>query len=80
MVRRFQPGAAAGDLGSYTFVRARLPWVKIKVAQGLYINLDGEPLEGDDLHFEALPNALRVHLPLGSPLVVQADDLLTHGK
>ncbi|MGL6093909.1 MAG: lipid kinase YegS, partial [Pseudomonas paracarnis] len=56
------------------------PWVKIKVAQGLYINLDGEPLEGDDLHFEVLPKALRVHLPLGSPLVVQADDLLTHGK
>lgn len=28
----------------------------------------------------ALPKALRVHLPLGSPLVVQADDLLAHGK
>ena len=62
------------------FVRARLPWVNIKVAQGLYINLDGEPLEGDDLHFEALPKALRVHLPVDSPLVVQADDLLAHGK
>ena len=62
------------------FVRARLPWVNIKVAQGLYINLDGEPLEGDDLRFEALPKALRVHLPVGSPLVVQADDLLAHGK
>ena len=62
------------------FVRARLPWINIKVAQGLYINLDGEPLEGDDLRFEALPKALRVHLPVGSPLVVQADDLLAHGK
>ncbi len=62
------------------FVRARLPWVEIKVADGLYINLDGEPLKGDDLRFEALPKALRVHLPAGSPLVVQADDLLTHGK
>ncbi|WLH66996.1 lipid kinase YegS [Pseudomonas sp. FP2309] len=62
------------------FVRARLPWVQIKQAEGLYINLDGEPLEGDDLRFEALPAALRVHLPLGSPLVVQADDLLTHGE
>ena len=62
------------------FVRARLPWVDIKVAQGLYINLDGEPLEGDDLHFKALPKALRVHLPVNSPLVVQADDLLAHGK
>ncbi|MFN3358892.1 MAG: lipid kinase YegS [Pseudomonas sp.] len=60
------------------FVRARLPWVQIKQAEGLYINLDGEPLEGDDLRFEALPAALRVHLPLGSPLVVQADDLLAH--
>jgi diacylglycerol kinase family enzyme len=37
------------------FVRAPLPWVEIKVAQGLYINLDGEPLEGDDLRFKALP-------------------------
>lgn len=62
------------------FVRARLPWVKIKVAQGLYINLDGEPLQGDDLHFEVVPKALRVHLPPGSPIVVQADDLLAHGK
>ncbi|WP_411392301.1 lipid kinase YegS [Pseudomonas sp. MPB23] len=62
------------------FVRARLPWVDIKVAQGLYINLDGEPLEGDDLHFKALPKALRVHLPVNSPLVVQADDLLAHGE
>ena len=60
------------------FVRARLPWVQIKQAEGLYINLDGEPLKGDDLRFETLPKALRVHLPLGSPLVVQADDLLAH--
>src|SRR5476651_2554339 len=62
------------------FVRARLPWVEIKVAEGLYINLDGEPLKGDDLRFSALPKALRVHLPLASPLVVQADDLLANGE
>ncbi|PRA31340.1 lipid kinase YegS [Pseudomonas poae] len=62
------------------FVRARLPWVEIKVAEGLYINLDGEPLKGDDLRFTALPKALRVHLPVDSPLVVQADDLLAHRK
>ena len=60
------------------FVRERLPWVEIKVADGLYINLDGEPLKGDDLRFVALPKALRVHLPVGSPLVVEADDLLAH--
>ncbi|MBV4457463.1 lipid kinase YegS [Pseudomonas sp. COR58] len=51
------------------FVRARLPWVEIKVAEGLCINLDGEPLEGDNLRFEARPGALRVHLPQDSPLL-----------
>jgi lipid kinase YegS len=51
------------------FVRARLPWVEIKVSEGLYINLDGEPLEGDSLRFSARPAALRVHLPEGSPLL-----------
>lgn len=29
------------------FVRARLPWVEIKAAQGLALNLDGEPLTGE---------------------------------
>lgn len=51
------------------FVRARLPWVEIKVAEGLHINLDGEPLEGDSLRFEAREAALRVHLPPNSPLL-----------
>jgi diacylglycerol kinase family enzyme len=51
------------------FVRARLPWIEIKVSEGLYINLDGEPLEGDSLRFSVRPGALRVHLPEASPLL-----------
>ncbi|MCW2270546.1 Lipid kinase YegS [compost metagenome] len=51
------------------FVRARLPWVEIKSSQGLDINLDGEPLQGESLRFEVLPAALRVHLPAGSSLL-----------
>ena len=51
------------------FVRARLPWVNIKVAQGLYINLDGEPLQAANLRFQARPAALHLHLPAGSPLL-----------
>ena len=51
------------------FVRARLPWVEIKSAEGLDINLDGEPLQGDSWRFSALPGALRVHLPAESPLL-----------
>ncbi|WP_339491330.1 MULTISPECIES: lipid kinase YegS [unclassified Pseudomonas] len=60
----------AGGLGiDNMFVRARLPWVEIKVAQGLDINLDGEPLQVDALRFTVHPKALRVHLPPDSPLL-----------
>ena len=41
----------------------------VKVAEGLSINLDGEPLEGESLRFEVRPGALRVHLPEHSPLL-----------
>lgn len=51
------------------FVRTRLPWVEIKVSEGLDINLDGEPLQGENLRFRAFPGALRVHLPEDSPLL-----------
>ncbi|QXH55172.1 lipid kinase YegS [Pseudomonas maumuensis] len=55
--------------GEGLFVRARLPWVEIKGAQGLDMNLDGEPLQATSLRFEAVPRALRVHLPANSPLL-----------
>lgn len=50
-------------------VHARLPWVEVEAAEGLDINLDGEPLEGTKLRFSARPAALRVHLPADSPLL-----------
>ncbi|MDT8904424.1 lipid kinase YegS [Pseudomonas prosekii] len=60
----------AGGLGiDNMFVRARLPWVEIKLAQGLDINLDGEPLQVDNLRFTVREKAIRVHLPLDSPLL-----------
>ncbi|WP_338802601.1 lipid kinase YegS [Pseudomonas sp. RSB 5.4] len=61
------------------FVRARLPWVEIKVAEGLSINLDGEPLTGESLRFEARPGALRVHLPEHSPLLGSARSISRPG-
>ncbi len=60
----------SGGLGlDSMFVRARLPWVEVKGSQGLDINLDGEPLQGDSLRFRVLPAALRLHLPADSPLL-----------
>ncbi|GFM86893.1 putative lipid kinase YegS-like protein [Pseudomonas cichorii] len=59
-----------GGLGiDNMFVRARLPWVELKSAQGLDINLDGEPLSGENLRFVARPGALRIHLPGNSPVL-----------
>ncbi|WP_268796855.1 lipid kinase YegS [Pseudomonas huanghezhanensis] len=59
-----------GGLGvENMFVRARLPWVELKSTQGLDINLDGEPLKGENLRFEIRPAALHVHLPSHSPLL-----------
>ncbi|MBM1184733.1 lipid kinase YegS [Pseudomonas lundensis] len=51
------------------FVRARLPWVKIMSAQGLSINLDGEPMAQEASRFSVRQGALQVHLPDDSPLV-----------
>lgn len=72
------PQAMVGALrdllsGEELFVRARLPWVEIGQAEGLAINLDGEPLEGDSLRFEAVPKALKVHLPSDCPLFSHPD-------
>ena len=51
------------------FVRERLPWVEIKTSEGLSINLDGEPLEGDSLRFSVRKGALKIHLPDDSPVL-----------
>jgi len=69
-------GLLEGGLGiDNMFIRARLPWVELKSAQGLDINLDGEPLSGERLRFAARPGALRVHLPSHSPLLGKASQL-----
>lgn len=65
-----------GGLGiDNMFIRARLPWVQLKSAQGLDINLDGEPLSGEDLRFAARHAALKVHLPLDCELFGQMSQI-----
>ena len=55
------------------FVRARMPWVEITSAEGLSINLDGEPMTGPARRFEVKKGALKVHLPQGSPVLSHPD-------
>jgi len=69
-------GLLEGGLGiDNMFIRARLPWVELKSAQGLDINLDGEPLSGENLRFSARPAALHVHLPADSALFISTPQI-----
>ena len=47
----------------------RASWVEIETAEPLYVNLDGEPVEGTRFRFEVEASALRLVLPAGSPLL-----------
>ena len=51
------------------FIRARLPWVELEAAEGLDMNLDGEPVKRDRVRFEVRPGILQVFLPVDSPLL-----------
>ncbi|MFY1020504.1 lipid kinase YegS [Ectopseudomonas khazarica] len=50
-------------------INARLPWVEVEASEGLGLNLDGEPMTSERLRFDAVPAALRLHLPEHSPLL-----------
>ena len=48
---------------------ARVSALDIEAPEDLFINLDGEPIAGRHFHVEALPQALRLHLPEGCVLL-----------
>ena len=48
---------------------ARLPWFDIEADEEIFINLDGEPISGRRFHVEVVPQALRLHMPEGCPLL-----------
>jgi len=74
------PDDAVGTLGTLlsggllgvdaVSVSARVPWLEIDAPQPIDVNLDGEPVLGEQLRFGVRPRALRMHLPAGSPLLV----------
>lgn len=50
-------------------ITAHLEWVRIEADETLYINLDGEPISGEEFEFRVEPDALMMHLPESSPLL-----------
>lgn len=49
--------------------RARLPWVELRSAEPVRLNLDGEPLEARRMRIDCVPGALRMLLPRDCPLL-----------
>lgn len=49
--------------------RARLPWLEIRTAEALTLNLDGEPIVSRRYRVECVPGRLRMHLPPGCMLL-----------
>lgn len=50
-------------------VRQQLHWVAIDVREPLTLNLDGEPVESTHFRIDCVPRRVRMHLPVGCPLL-----------
>ncbi len=50
-------------------VRQRLPWVHVSSELPMTLNLDGEPVQSRRFKVECVPGRLRLHLPVGCPLL-----------
>lgn len=50
-------------------VRARLPWLEIEAPEPLTLNLDGEPVQAHSFRIDCVPGRVRMHLPVGCPLL-----------
>jgi len=80
---RILPDVPSGELGQTvkdllstgleaverSVVSARLPVMEITSERDIFINLDGEPISGRHFKIQVMPQALRLHLPVTSPLL-----------
>ncbi|MBV7296317.1 lipid kinase YegS [Enterovibrio paralichthyis] len=57
-----------GSDGEYVR-RIRTPWIEWQSDDVMPINLDGEPISAKKIRFEAIPNAIKLVLPKGCPLI-----------
>lgn len=51
--------------------RVRLPWVELRSAEPVRLNLDGEPVAAPRLRIDCMPSALRMILPRDCPLLAR---------
>ncbi len=58
-----------GSVMQDQMIHRRVPWLEIEAEQSMNINIDGEPVSGRHLRFEAVPGVLKMHLPRTAPLL-----------
>jgi lipid kinase YegS len=49
--------------------RRQLAWLEIDAVEPVVLNLDGEPVESGHFRIDCVPGRVRMHLPLGCPLL-----------
>jgi lipid kinase YegS len=49
--------------------RTRLPWIEIDAPQPFTLNLDGEPVQSAHFRIDCVASRVRMHLPVGCPLL-----------
>ena len=50
-------------------IRFKVPWVEWESSDAFPINLDGEPIAVERIRFDVIPGAIRLVLPVNSPVV-----------
>lgn len=58
-----------GENDFVQIVHRQIPWVEVEAPDGLHVNVDGEPIQGEYFRFETAPRALPCFLSPTAPLV-----------
>lgn len=58
-----------GSVLQRQMIHRHVPWLEIEAEQEMNINIDGEPVSGNQFRFEVHPGALKMHLPRKAPLL-----------
>lgn len=52
-------------------IEAKVPWVDIKSEDEMTLNLDGEPVSGNEFHIKVLPGEIALRLPENCPMLIK---------
>jgi lipid kinase YegS len=59
-----------GDQSEYArLIHQQVPWVDVAAPEGLHLNVDGEPMQGDRFRFEVVSRRLPCYLPPTAPVL-----------